>query len=452
MTFSILIGAAAAALLLQQPDLDAFHTESSRQLAEPNAPGLALALVADGGVDTVYAAGLADTASGRTVDTEDVFRSASTLKMVVAAAVVRAAMETDTDLHAPIGSIAPDLPAHLHPITLHQLLTHTGGLIDRTDDHGRTDPDALRDAVMELEPDIVFLEPGLAFSYSNIGYNLAGYMLEVMTGDAFTVAMDRLVLTPLGMDRSTFSTRTAIELGRADPHWRGVPLERNPENAAESPSGLMYTSARDQARFMTALMHDGVVEGERVWPAGLSGLLTAPHIPASRTATGFGYGYGVMIGRFGNRPAWFHSGGLPGYRANVLVLPEAGLGAVLLANGEGFDRPALLNALFPPAPAQEEAAPALRPLRAAQPVIGAYVQAPGLPSLCVFEQSGELFIRNRGQDYRLRRQVDDPTWWIGLDSDDEPRTRFRLHRSANGDTLALSSWVRAFRYSGEACA
>lgn len=212
---------------------------------------------------------------------------------------------------------------------------------------------------------------------------------------------------------------------------------------------MMYTSANDQAHFLAALLNDGLINGQRVWPEGLSARLTHPHVSADDTATGFGYGYGVMIGEFNGEPAWFHSGGLPGYRANILALPGREIAVALLANGEGFDRNALLGALLPtsdgasPRPSRELAA-----LDASR-LAGRYVQRDGLPSLCIIAENGSAFITSRGRQLELLAASENEL--IGVDDDGERRARYRLHRDESGQPLAMSSWVRAFRFTDEAC-
>lgn len=442
---SILLQIHAAA-----PDFDRFEDSVATQMRDETAPALALGLwSADTGFLT-ESYGIADMDSARAVTDQDVFRSASTLKMVVAAAIVRHCIETGCSLHTPIGDVAPELAEPFHPLTLHQLLTHTGGLIDQTDDYGRLDEDALRDSMLSLPDDIVFLAPDTAFSYSNVGYNLAGYVLERLTDEPFAVALERLILSPTGMTRSTFDTAHAQAIGWAAPHWRGELFTNNPENAAEWPSGMMYTSAGDQARFLAALLNDGMINDQRVWPEGLAAQLTHPHVSADDTATGFGYGYGVMIGTFNGEPAWFHSGGLPGYRANVLALPDRQIAVALLANGEGFDRNTLLDALFPQAEAdQTGTTPDLAPVNATE-LAGHYVQRDGLPSLCITSSNGQAFITSRGQQLELLAAPNNEL--IGVDDTGERRARYRLHRNDDGQILAMSSWVRAFRFTGEACA
>lgn len=429
----------------------AFLAEAQRQQADERAPGLAVALVEADQVIEIITLGVADRQTGREVAPTSPFRSASTLKMVVAAAILRQAGTDQIPLDTPIGNLAPDLPAFLHPITLHQLLTHTAGLVDRTDDFGRLDGAALRDAILSLEDDTLYLPPGTAFSYSNIGYNIAGYVLEKMANEPFDVALERLVLSPLSMDHSTFETARAQALGWAAPHWQGTPLERNPENRAEWPSGMMYTSAADVGRFLAALMQDGIIDGERVWPAGLSERLVTDHVRAEETATGFGYGYGVMIGTFAGRRAWFHSGGLPGYRANVLALPDDNLAIALLANGEGFDRTALLETLIPSAPPSptSPSGPMSGDVASMPRLAGLYTQADDLPSLCVYERDGAPRIDSRGRTLSLHR--DGETGLVGLDAYGNVRARYRLYFDARGEILALGSWVRAFRRTADSC-
>lgn len=102
------------------PDFERFEDSVAQQIREDDAPGLTLGMwSADTGFLT-ESYGIADMDNGRAVTDQDVFRSASTLKMVVAAAIVRHCIETGCSLHTPIGDMpgtARSLPpAHPAPI------------------------------------------------------------------------------------------------------------------------------------------------------------------------------------------------------------------------------------------------------------------------------------------------------------------------------------------------
>ena len=54
----------------------------------------------------------------------------------------------------------------------------------------------------------ITLPPGQQFNYSNGGYTLLQLVIEEVTGDSFAAYMEREVLDPLGMDRSSFTCAT----------------------------------------------------------------------------------------------------------------------------------------------------------------------------------------------------------------------------------------------------
>jgi CubicO group peptidase (beta-lactamase class C family) len=101
---------------------------------------------------------------------------------------------------------------------------------------------------------------GSGYAYSNLGIDLAGYILERVQDKPFAAVMRDSLLGPLGMERSTFD-RTAIRstsdraVGHADPY---------PEPPVEVPmtaAGGLYSSVADLARFLAFQLNDGSIDG-----------------------------------------------------------------------------------------------------------------------------------------------------------------------------------------------
>jgi hypothetical protein len=99
------------------------------------------------------------------------------------------------------------------------------------------------------------------------------------------------------------------------------------------PAGFVRCSVRDLARLQICLLHDGILDGQQIFPPHLIQLMKTPAGEAD-----FGYGMGLGKGympEFG--PVFAHEGATPTSYAFQGVLPEKKLGVVLLTNINLFD-------------------------------------------------------------------------------------------------------------------
>lgn len=164
------------------------------------------------------------TEPGQAVPTtsETLFPLMSVTKMFTAATAVSLAQEGILDLHRPIASYLPELRADtgLGRVTLHQLFTHTAGLLD--DPHrlaamcegGRDLSDAIARAHLGAEPGAVYL-------YSNIGYALVGLVIERTTSRPFEDVVRERVLLPMGMTTATFNFASVRVRGHPEGAGKG---------------------------------------------------------------------------------------------------------------------------------------------------------------------------------------------------------------------------------------
>jgi len=185
------------------------------------------------------------------------------------------------------------------------------------------------------------------------------------------------VFAPLGMSRTTFDFATALSGDHASPHGVNVDGNTVPENADNDasvvpvrPAGGMWTSAHDLAQYVAmelrqGLLPDGrrLVSTENLWerrrPQVLSGYRES-------------YGMGLLVNTQRDIPIIHHGGSLPGYRSEMMFLPEHGVGLVVLTNSDtggyltGFLLRRLLEVLFDGKPEATERATAAAMQRAAQ--------------------------------------------------------------------------------------
>jgi CubicO group peptidase (beta-lactamase class C family) len=315
-------------------------------------PGLALVLVDRQRILLEKAIGVASAESHGPLSPSHLMRLGSTTKMMVAATLVKLAAAGKIDLTSPIGKYFPQLPENLKPITPVQLLSHTSGLMDRTLMYGPHDDSALAANINELQPDVLFAKPGEVYSYSNLGYALAGRLIELVSGLSFADAVTAEVFSPLRMARSTFRPTLAMTWPFSQGHSldaQGKPQVVRPvaDHAGYWPAGSAFSSARE-----LSLLASAILRQDR--------LTTVLSQPRATTPSGSRYGMGLETFSPNGHTLIGHSGSRRGYASYLLTLPERNLGLVLLANLEGASLAPLarlilasasgLNLSPPPAP------------------------------------------------------------------------------------------------------
>ena len=148
--------------------------------------------------------------------TDTIFSVQSMSKLFTATAVMRAVSAGRLDLDVPITTYLPDFTVHsafeVHPerkITLRMLLSHTAGFTHEAPvgNNNEPDPGTFDAHVRSISDTWLRFPVGTGYAYSNLGIDLAGYILERIDGRPFAKLMQDWLLGPLGMDHSTFDRR-----------------------------------------------------------------------------------------------------------------------------------------------------------------------------------------------------------------------------------------------------
>ncbi|HYW32741.1 MAG TPA: serine hydrolase domain-containing protein, partial [Gemmatimonas sp.] len=230
----------------------------------------------------------------------------------------------------------PDLPlenpwAAQEPLRVRHLLDHTSGLDDARMWQVftiRGEPNAsLRSGLVHDGQTLrLRYRPGARFSYSNTGYLLAAMLIEQVTGERYERWLDRELLAPLDMRRSTFEFVSQVgaqaDTGMAMGYFDGV--TPNPSYAIPlRPTTQFATTAQDMATFARFLMSDGVVGGQQIVDAALLRAIAVPTTTeAVRAGLRPGYGLGLV-----RRERWgitgnCHLGNMGTFRAILCLYPE----------------------------------------------------------------------------------------------------------------------------------
>jgi CubicO group peptidase (beta-lactamase class C family) len=204
----------------------------------------------------------------------------------------------------------------------------------------------------ELMPRLRYLEPSrdlrTAYQYNNLMFMAAGFLVGEIAGMSWESYVRQRLFEPLGMKRSNHSTVVTA----ADPdHATGyveiedvigpVPYhEQDAEKHAIGPAGNICSSARDLAAYVRMHLAGGVLDGKRIVSEASVTETRRPQIVVPSggridAATGSSlpqYGLGWGIQSWKGRLMVQHSGGMPGIGTLIVLLPDEGVGAVVLTN------------------------------------------------------------------------------------------------------------------------
>lgn len=403
----LLLFAFPAAIAAQAPSwAAALDSAVAAELARTRTPGAQVAVVVDGQLAYTKGYGVADVETGRAVTERTLFRVGSVTKMVTGTLMALLASEGRADLGAPISRYVPELAGkRIGTVTAHQLLTHSAGWIDATEQYGRMGEGALGEVMREVTDTLVMTDAGRVFSYSNPGYSMLGYVAERAGGARYAAQVEQRVLRPLGMPRATFRPLEAMtqdfSLGHAGPASGAATVSRPySENTAAWAAGFLITSAAEFANLAIALMDGGMLEGRRVLPAEAVARVTTGHQPVPGDSV-TRYGYGLRITRSGAERVWAHGGSIVGFDAAVTMFPDRKLAVIVVDNREGgalqgiADLVAQRAAGIAPAvrSANLTAAPAPRAPTDAERarLVGTFRN--GRVEMTLFEDAGELRLR-----------------------------------------------------------
>ena len=225
--------------------------------------GGVIVVVKDGEVLAQKGYGYADVESKRPVDPQrTLFRAGSVAKLVTHTAVMQLVEQGKLDLDADIARYldfpVPDADAFGKPVTLHNLMTHTGGFEELVRGLMARDPRRhmnLETYAKATKPSRIF-PPGEVPSYCNYCVTLEGYIVQRVSGEDFDDYLDQHIFAPLGMSSSTF--RQPLPKQFEEQMAKGYPVASQPpgyfELVGPAPAGSLSTTGADMARFMIAQM------------------------------------------------------------------------------------------------------------------------------------------------------------------------------------------------------
>jgi CubicO group peptidase (beta-lactamase class C family) len=318
--------------------LRAFVTEAAEEV---RMPGVAVGVRVDG-QETYACHGVTSLESPAPVDRDTLFLLGSITQTYTATALMRLVADGQVQLHAPARDYLPELRLAddwaTPEITVLNLLNHTSGLDwGLIADTGEGD-DALARYVGRLTELEHVASPGTRASFSQAGFNMAGRILEKVTGRSYEDAVASLLFEPLGLAHSFFARddimtrRFSIghNLGRDD-RMHAARLWRRARG--DNPAGGLASSAADLLRWAAFHLGDGYVNGSgRVLGADVLAQMREPTVGLRASGLGDAIGLGWLVRDIDGVRAVGHGGSANGQFAELLMVPERDFAVVALAN------------------------------------------------------------------------------------------------------------------------
>ena len=322
-----------------------------QEMEQKKLPAISIALVEDQTIVWAKGFGMAKPKEGVPATAETVYRVGSVSKLFTDIGIMQLVEKGQLDLDAPVTKYLPDFQPKNDsgkPITLRQLMSHRAGLVREPPAGNYFDPTpiSLADTVKSLNTTKLVYPPEQKIKYSNAGIAVVGRVLEATQKQPFEQYLQKAVLEPMGMHKSSFTATPAVTRDLATAYmwtYHGRQFEAPTFPLGMAPAGSMYSTVNDLGKFLSTLFAGG--KGV-LKPETLEQMWT-PQFAPKGTKEGFGIGFAVreMYGpskikrnhpgshmELGVYRCVRHGGAIYGFATELAALPDEKVGVVVVCS------------------------------------------------------------------------------------------------------------------------
>ncbi len=326
-------------------------------------PGIAVAIVKDGRVVLEQGYGVRDVKSGQPVDAHTIFAIASNTKAFTAASLSILADEGKLDMGGRVVKYLPWFrmsdPYVTHEMRVRDLLAHHSGLSLGAGDllYWPTTDYTSRQVVEHLAH--VPLKYGFRarYFYDNILFGVAAMVIENVSGESYRQFVKSHIFDVLGMHDTRFNYTYIkpgdhdVATGYAKYDFKTLKPMAKLSWSNNSGAGGIYSSVHDMAKWIITQLAGGVygkkadgsprrlfseARHHEMWSVQTAIQPRESKIPALAAITPQyeGYGEGWHLSEYRRHKMVYHTGGWPGFVSRVTMIPDLGLGMVVLTNAQ----------------------------------------------------------------------------------------------------------------------
>jgi CubicO group peptidase (beta-lactamase class C family) len=384
--------------------LDQLETLLDDAMQEQRLVGMSAAVVYDQEILWAKGFGHADLEREVQASEKTVYNIASVSKLFTATMLMMLRDAGALHLDEPLQKYLPEFSTRSdfcdpRPPTFRQVIAHIAGLPrEPVGKMGEGWP-PMAAFLASLQDTEMILPAYAEIKYSNLGLAVLGCALARIAGQPYQSYVVERILTPLGMTSSGWalsdSMRARLALGYT-PLEDDRPRQIAPHyelGEAGAPTGGLYTTVEDLARFMSLQFRQGPAGGAQILGSTTLKEMRSP-VFVQRDWSG-GMGIGWYLGRVAGYPTIDHGGGQPGYVAKVQLVPELKLGLAVCVNQIANQHAITHNALellIPVFSDMRSAAMARSLPTDADKLTGRYVEESGAVTIEVLIEGNELFV------------------------------------------------------------
>jgi len=297
--------------------------------------GMSVALVDNDKIVWAEGFGYADKENNRLADANTLYKVGSITKVFTAISVMQLVEKGLLDLNTPIQQYIPELSIKTHQptneaITLRHLMSHTSGLpVDKMAGMFSKNPEHFSVTIDFLNNTHAPYAPGTIATYSNVGMDLIGLIIERVTGQPFEEYVRENLLTPIGMNNSVLREDDANPTHMSLSYKKGKFHEEY--KIRNVPAGNLHSNVLEMGNFIRSVLNknDGLISNESF--EEMSRLQTENTVFDSGAKFGLNWYLnnpkldyaGTFLG---------HSGGTMNFVSSLMILPEKKLGVIVTAN------------------------------------------------------------------------------------------------------------------------
>ncbi|PKI16806.1 serine hydrolase domain-containing protein [Colwellia sp. 12G3] len=301
-------------------------------------PGAAAIVSQHGKILYKGALGMANIELKVPLKTDSIFRLGSITKQFTAAAIVMLAEQGKLSIDDDIHKYVPDFPTEEQVVTIANLLSHTSGIANYTEDEhiwNKLIPTetTLDEMLIEFAKHPMPLKTGEAMRYSNTGYVLLGKIIEVASKKSYPDFIEQDIFAKLGMKNSHFGGSQLIT-NRASGYSR---TELGVVNAA--PINMMWPhgagsllSTVDDLNIWFNALRSGTLISKTSYKK-----MVTPFLLNDKSSSDYGFGLGVY--NINKYKAIGHGGGIHGFVTHAFYIPEKDLYVAVLNNSDSDGNP-----------------------------------------------------------------------------------------------------------------
>ena len=398
----------------QDAKFDQIASLVQQKMAEYGVPGVGFAVLKNGQL-TARGFGVSNLDNPQPITPDTIFALASISKTVTTTAMMRLVEQGKVDLNAPVKRYLPDFKVQddttTNTVAIWHLLTHTPGWEGQLTaaDRGSLTLANFIESIRDLPK---LAEPGEVWSYNNAGFNVAGRVIEVVTGQSIHEAFRSLVFEPIGLTRAFTQMESLVTYPFSVAH-RGAPgqvsVSRPLSRSVSVAAGGVSMSLNDLMAYARFHLGDGAGrDGKPVLSRKSLELMRTPKV--KKNAVDEEMGLGWHLRKVGGVMTAAHGGTL-GHCLLIELVPDRNFAMAILTNHtEGWrliqdvERAALKTlegmALDPVQPIGHRGvnetmpdAPIMKPQPDAAPYVGTYRRPPSGQNVVTL-QNGQLMVDN----------------------------------------------------------